>query len=232
MLKWHACKHTQTHTHPRTQKKKHNLKVGTCMSHTDIYSVHEYNELIMQRDIPKPICCVSYQVHSNLTSMFTSASCQVWCSLWLMKGCDQIWPHSAAFTSSPGCRPGLCSVPQSTPFCGGPRGSESSPGPSHTAPLQVHGILLTEHLLGTRQVPGQGGYKDIVVSRNRSSRSPPQTFSLEEKNTFITVPIPEKSHKSSLLTVNRWGHSPERWRLGIRQVQGRWKRRKAFVQSS
>lgn len=94
-------------------------------------------------------------------------------------------------------------MPQSTPFCGGPRGSESSPGPSHTAPLQVHGILLTEHLLGTRQVPGQGGYKDIVVSRNRSSRSPPQTFSLEEKNTFITVPIPEKSHKSSLLTVNR-----------------------------
>lgn len=103
--------------------------------------------------------------------------------------------------ASPGCRPGPCSVPQSTLFRAGPRGSESSPGPSHAAPLRVHGTLLTEHLCGTRQVPSQCGYKDIVVSRNRNSRSPPWTFSLDKKtNTFITVPVPEKSHESPLLT--------------------------------
>ena len=63
--------------------------------------------------------------------------------------------------------------------------------------------VFIEHLLGTRQVPGQGGYKDIAVNRNRNIRSPPRTFSLEKKNTLITVATPEKSHESSLLTVNR-----------------------------
>lgn len=140
------------------------------------------------------------------------------------EGCDQTRPHKAAFMASPGCRPGLCSGPQSTLFRAGLRGSESSPGPSHAAPLRVRGILLTEHLLGTRQVPGQRGYKDMVVSRNRNSRSPPRTFSLDKKtNTFITVPVPEKSHESPILTETLRAQPRERM-LGDSPAPGQMKK--------